>query len=197
MRIVTYGAACSLDGFITAADGSLDWLHFSRDVQEVMAAYWATIDTVLMGRKTWEVAAAMGGSAGGGGSGSASAITTYVFSRTLREVPAGARLVASDAGDFVRELKGQPGKGICVMGGGELACSLLEAGVIDEVGLNVHPVLLGSGVPIFRDAGRRIALELAESRVIDGGCVYSMYRVRQAASAQRRRRRGARARNGA
>jgi dihydrofolate reductase len=190
MRTVTYGAACSLDGFIAAADGSLDWLHFSRDVQEAIATYWATIDTVLMGRKTWEVSVAMGGSGGGG----ASAVTTYVFSRTLREVPAGARLVASGAGDFVRELKRQPGKGICVMGGGELAYSLLEAGVIDEVGLNVHPILLGSGVPLFRDAGRRIPLELTESRVIDGGCVYSMYRVRQADAAPRRRTRGARAR---
>jgi dihydrofolate reductase len=78
----------------------------------------------------------------------------------------------------VRELKQRPGKGICVMGGGELAQSLFEAGVIDEVGLNIHPVLLGAGVPFFRDAGRRIGLELAESRVIDGGCVLANYRVR-------------------
>ena len=63
------------------------------------------------------------------------------------------------------------------MGGGELAQSLFAAGVIDEVGLNVHPILLGSGVPFFRDAGRRISLVLAESKVIDGGCVLSTYRV--------------------
>jgi hypothetical protein len=49
--------------------------------------------------------------------------------------------------------------------------------MIDEVGLNVHPILLGSGVPFFRDPGSRIPLELAESRVIDGGCVLSIYRV--------------------
>ena len=54
MRTVTYGAACSLDGFIAAADGGLDWLHFSRDVQAVMSDYWKRIDTVLMGRRTWE-----------------------------------------------------------------------------------------------------------------------------------------------
>ena len=65
------------------------------------------------------------------------------------------------------------------MGGGELARALFEAGVVDEVGLNVHPVLLGSGVPLFRDAGRRIPLALAESRVIEGGCVLSTYRVRR------------------
>ena len=174
MRTVTYGAACSLDGFIAAADGSIDWLHFSKDAQKVMADYWAGIDTVLMGRKTWEFATAQ---AGGGGGGESS-IASYVFSRTLRKVPAGATLVSSDAGEFVRQLKTRPGKGICVMGGGELARSLFEAGVIDEVGLNVHPVLLGSGVPFFRDARRRIGLDLAESRVISGGCVLMTYRVR-------------------
>ena len=180
MRTVTYGAACSLDGFITAADGSLDWLHFSGDVQDVMATYWATVDTMLMGRKTYDVAAAQAGGDGGSGGGDAgmSGVTTYVFSRTLRSAPGGAHLVASDAGEFVRDLKARPGKGICVMGGGELAQSLFAAGVIDEVGLNIHPVLLGAGVPLFRDAGRRIQLELAESRVIDGGCVLATYRVR-------------------
>jgi dihydrofolate reductase len=173
MRTVTYGAACSLDGFIAPLDGSMDWLHFSRDVQAFMKNYWASIDTMLMGRKTWEVAVGQGGGGGSMGGG----ITTYIFSRTLNSVPRGAHLVREDAGDFVRQLKEQPGKGICVMGGGELAQSLFAAGVIDEVGLNVHPILLGSGVPLFRDAGRRIALELAESRVIDGGCVLSTYRV--------------------
>jgi dihydrofolate reductase len=137
-----------------------------------MSSYWASIDTLLMGRKTYEAAMAMGGGGGGGGG-----ITTYVFSRTLTSVAKGAHLVSENAGDFVRQLKEQPGKGICVMGGGELAQSLLAAGVIDEVGLNTHPVLLGSGTPFFRDPGRRISLELAEARVIDGGCVLSMYRV--------------------
>ena len=173
MRTVTYGAACSLDGFIAPLDGSMDWLHFSKDVQEVMATYWSSIDTMLMGRKTWEAA---GGSSSSGGTG-ATGITTYIFSRTLERVGGGAHLVRENAGEFVRQLKEQPGRGICVMGGGELAQSLFEAGVIDEVGLNVHPILLGSGVPLFRDAGRRIPLQLTESRVIDGGCVLSTYRV--------------------
>lgn len=178
MRIVTYGAACSLDGFIAPQDGSMDWLHFSKDVQQVMGAYWQRIDTMLMGRKTWEVAIG-NGSAGGGGMGG---ISTYVFSRTLESVGHGATLVRDDAGEFVRKLKKQPGKGICLMGGGELAQSLIEAGVVDEIGLNVHPVLLGSGTPFFRDPGRRVQLELTESRVIDGGCVLMNYRVSSGAN---------------
>ena len=186
MRTVTYGAACSLDGFIAPPDGSMDWLHFSKDVQDVMSKYWESIDTMLMGRKTWEVAVGSGAGGGGGGMGG---ITTYVFSRTLTSVGHGAHLISTDPGEFVRQLKEQPGKGICVMGGGELAQSLFAAGVIDEVGLNVHPVLLGSGAPFFRDAGRRIGLELAESRVIDGGCVFSTYRVLAAIPKKRSKRR--------
>lgn len=181
MRIVTYGAACSLDGYIAAGDGALDWLHFSRDVEKAMGRYWSGIDAVLMGRKTWEFSARQNPGAGAAGPADGNGpppIETYIFSRTLREAPAGAELVSSDAGRFVQELKRQPGKGVCLMGGGELAGSLFEAGVIDEVNLNVHPILLGSGVPFFRDPKRRIALELAESRVIDGGCVLSTYRVR-------------------
>ena len=154
-----------------------------------MATYWGSIDTMLMGRKTWEVAVGQG--AGGGGGGGTKGITTYVFSRTLDRVGHGAHLVREDAGEFVRRLKEQPGKGICVMGGGELAQSLFAAGVIDEVGLNVHPILLGSGVQFFRDAGRRISLELAESKVIDGGCVLSTYRVgkRESGIGNRKRQR--------
>ena len=58
MRIVTYGGAVSLDGFLAGADGSIDWLHFSKDVQQVMTDYWKDVDTILMGRKTYEVSVA-------------------------------------------------------------------------------------------------------------------------------------------
>ncbi|WP_131683212.1 dihydrofolate reductase family protein [Pseudarthrobacter sp. YALA5] len=190
MRTVTYGAACSLDGFIAGSDGAIDWIHFSPDVEKYMIEYWSTVDAVLMGRKTWEFAAAqgMGGEPGtepgsepdfGSNEGSGiPAVATYVFSRTLSEAPPGTELVTSDAVGFVSTLKQQPGKGICLMGGGELAGSLFAAGIIDEVILNVHPVLLGSGVPFFRDLQGRIGLVLKDSRELDGGCVLMVYRVR-------------------
>lgn len=173
MRKVTYGAACSLDGFITGPHGEMDWLHYSGDVRRMIAEYWARVDAVLMGRKTWEVASAEGQ----GGGPAAAGVVWYVFSRTLTGLPEGAaQLVREDPGEFVRRLKRKKGKEICVLGGGELARSLFAAGVIDEVGVNIHPVLLGSGVPLFRDAGR-IPLELIETRTIDGGCVVATYRV--------------------
>lgn len=175
MRKVTYGAACSLDGFIAGPNGEIDWLQHSKDVYAIMKEYWERIDTLLIGRKTWEVANAMGSNADA--DKMMAGITSYVFSRTIRDLPPGeGQLVSGNAGDFVRDLKRRRGKEICVFGGGELAQSLFEAGVIDEVGLNVHPVLLGAGVPLFRNAGR-IKLKLTECRQIGGGCVYMTYRV--------------------
>ena len=78
---------------------------------------------------------------------------------------------------FVRELKGRPGGEICLMGGGALAAALLDAGVVDEVGLNVHPVLLGAGIPMFRQMTTQIDLQLLETKTLAGGCIYVRYRV--------------------
>jgi dihydrofolate reductase len=194
MRTVTYGGACSLDGFIAGPNGSIDWLHMSKDVNDIIAEYWKGIDTLVMGRKTWEVAQRQF-PAELSKADQDSRMQSYVFSRTLRAIDCpGVTLVSSDAGQFVRELKQKPGKGICVFGGGDFARSLLEADVIDEVGFNVHPVLLGSGVPALLDAHRRIELELTECRQIEWGCVFVNYRVKRARSpkaAKRTSRRGA------
>jgi dihydrofolate reductase len=182
MRIVTYEAASSLDGFIARPDGAVDWLLFTKDAQAIMAESWQRIDTILMGRKIWEVAAAAHGGAGADGG----SIGTFVFSRTLTSLSAkGATLVRDDAGEFVRDLKQRPGKDICVMGGGDFARSLLAAGVVDEIGLNVHPVLLGAGIPLFVDPQRQIDLELTECRRLAGGCVLMRYQVRPAAARRR------------
>jgi dihydrofolate reductase len=180
MRTVTYGAARSVDGYIAGSGGALDWLHFSQDVAEVLAGYWSTVDTVLMGRKTWEFAAAQGTggeSASNEGTGIPE-VATYIFSRTLTEPPPGVKLVPADAVGFVRQLKEQPGMGICLMGGAELASPFFEAGIIDQISLNVHPVLLGSGAPFFPPQPRRTTLELEESRILSGGWVLMNYRVR-------------------
>jgi dihydrofolate reductase len=184
MRTVTYGGAVSLDGFLAGVDGSLDWLHFSKDVQQVMTDYLKNVDTILMGRKTYEVSVAQSRPSAKKSAKTKStkrkepAMRTYVFSRTLKSIDdPNVVLVASDAADFVRDLKGRPGKQICLMGGGELAQSLLAAGLVDEIGLNIHPILLGSGIPTFRDPGQRVKLTLTECRQLDGGCILANYKV--------------------
>ena len=188
MRTITYGGAVSLDGFLAGLDGSIDWLHFSKDVQQIMTEFWKDVDTILMGRKTYQVSMAQRRAAGKNrkkaegaspaGSRKMPTMRSYVFSRTLKEShDPGVELVTHDAVEFVRDLKRRPGKRICLMGGGQLAQSLLAAGLVDEIGLNIHPILLGSGIPVFRDPGHRVKLALAESRVIEGGCILASYNV--------------------
>jgi dihydrofolate reductase len=172
VRKVTFGGANSLDNYLARPDHAVDWLLWGDEAAAVMADFWKTIDTVLMGRKTYEVAARMG--QGGGYPG----VTNYVFSRSLPEGPRGVTVVRGDAAEFVRGLKEQEGKDICLMGGGELARSLFEAGLIDEIGFNIHPVLLGSGVPLFHPMSRQIDLELLSCKQFKNGCVCVTYRVK-------------------
>ena len=172
MRKITYGAAVSLDGFIAGPQEEIDWLLMSDDVNAIMAESWKGVDAMLMGRKTWEFAARMGGGPDG-----LAKIRTYVFSRTMSKAPDGVELVGEDAVGFVKAMKAEAGGDIILMGGGELAATLIEGGVVDEVGLNVHPVLLGGGVPMFPPMGRRAGLSLIEARPIAHGCVVLRYAV--------------------
>lgn len=181
MRKVTFGGANSLDNFIARPNGAVDWLMWSDEAAAVMNDFWKKIDTVLMGRKTYEVAVGQGakksknkrkskGNPFGG-------IKTYVFSRTLKEAE-GVEIVSENAAGFVRDLKEQDGREICLMGGGCFAKTLFEAGLIDEIGFNIHPVLLGRGIPLFLEMNRQIDLELIESKPFKNGCVYVLYRVK-------------------
>lgn len=133
MRTVTFGVANSLDNFIARADHSVDWLRWGPEAAEVTAGFWKTIDTVVMGRKTWEVAARLGTPVFPG-------VRNCLCSRTLAASPhPEVELVPGDVVPFLRGLRAGTGAGICVMGGGELARPLLEAGLIDELGFNLHP----------------------------------------------------------
>ncbi len=174
MRKVIFGGANSLDNFIARKDDAVDWLIWSKEVPEIMREMWKTIDTIVMGRKTYEVSIRMGG---GGGQDN---IKTYVFSRTLKKRNTKNLIfVAEDAAEFLRRLKEEKeGKDICVLGGGVLAKSLFEADLIDEIGFNIHPVLLGSGVPLFYEMSRQIDLELKECRQLSNGCVLLTYKVK-------------------
>ena len=174
MRKVIFGGAISFDNFIAREDGAVDWLQFSKEVNQIMKDMWKSIDTMVMGRKTYDVAQRMGGG------GSQSGVKTYVFSRTIKK-PNSKNLifVSDDAAAFVRQLKEEKeGKDICVMGGGVLAKSLFEADLIDEIGFNIQPVLLGSGIPLFYEMSRQIDLELKECRQLSKGCVYVTYKVK-------------------
>jgi len=178
MRKVVFGGANSLDNFIARPDGEVDWLLWSDETTELMKDFWPRFDTIVMGRKTYDIALQMAPK-GKKAKNPYGDLATYVFSRTLKaEKHNGVEIINGDPGTFIRSLKEQDGKDICIMGGGDLARTLFEAGVIDEIGFNIHPVLLGSGVPLFHSMSRQIDLELLECRPFKNGCVYVLYKVK-------------------
>ena len=180
MRKVVYSLTNSLDNFIARTDGGADWILMDDDLMNEFPRFFEMFDTVLMGRKSYDVAYAQShhqdpsqGESGFMG------MKTYVFSRTMKASPGGeVELVSGDAGEFVRNLKKQSGKDIWLMGGGNLAASLLKENLIDEINLAIQPVLLGSGVPLFPDGEGQINLELVESKTYKNGTVSVTYRVR-------------------
>ena len=185
MRKLTLGLANSLDNYIARKDGGFDWLHWSKEVAEISAKFMKTVDALLIGRKTFEVMLASGQTSYPGAK-------NYVFSRSKKKREAlkkklaakkkpnrNVEIVAEDAANFVSELKKRKGKGIVVFGGGELAKSLFEADLIDEVVLNIHPVLLGSGIPLFHEMKKQIDLELLDCKVLKGGYLAVSYRVKR------------------
>ena len=182
MRKVTLGLATSLDNYIARTDGGADWLLWTKEVADISAKFMKTVDVLVMGRKTYEVMLASGETSY---AGAANYVFTHSTKRAaaLRKRLAGKKaagnveIVSEDAATFVRQLKSTTGKGIVVFGGGELASNLFNADLIDEVVLNVHPVILGSGIPLFSEIERQINLELFEVKRLKNNCIVLTYRV--------------------
>jgi dihydrofolate reductase len=136
----------SLDGFIAGPNGEADWIVMDPSID--FAALFAEFDTLVMGRKTYEVMTAQGGPGGVPG------LDVVVFSRTLPPITRkGLRIVKDDPREVVAALKGKAGRDIWLFGGGVLFRSLLDAGLVDSVEVAVIPVLLGSGVPLVTPGG--------------------------------------------
>src|SRR2546421_7396749 len=173
-RKVIVHIATSADGFIARSDGDLEWLT-SRPVPEVfygMIAFMMSIDTKMLGRKTYEVSLRMGAKYD-------SKSRTIVFSRHAppADAPSGVEFVNGAIGPFVSRLREHPGKDIWLMGGGELIASFLDAQAIDEFVISVAPVFIGDGIPLIARRHRDVLLELRSVERFEDGLVQLHYRV--------------------
>jgi dihydrofolate reductase len=194
MRQLKYYVACTVDRFIAHPDGTHDGFltegeHFADLIAtfpETFPAQFRDIlgisgenkcfDTVLMGRRTYEVGLKVGIA------NPYPQMQQYVFSRTLSanldavEEDRNVELISTDPVPVVQDLKQQQGKDIWLCGGGDLATTLFSE--IDELILKVNPLLLGAGIPLFAGVFKQTVLELTNSKVYDNGFMLLYYRLK-------------------
>ena len=175
-RKVIVHIGTSADGYIARSDGDLEWLT-SRPAPKGfygMDAFMKSVDTKVLGRKTYEVSRRMGAQFD-------SKNRTIVFSRqsSPADAPPGVEFVSDAIGPFVSRLREQPGKDIWLMGGGGIIASFLDAQAIDEFVISMAPVFIGDGIPLIAPRHRHVLLELLNVERFDDGLVQLHYRVQK------------------
>jgi len=174
MRQVKYFVASSLDNFISRLDGSVDWLFHDQDYG--MAEFFASVDVAVMGRKTFEKMIELSPE-----QPLFPGMKHYVFSRTLDSTPyKEVEIVRGDVTGWLKRVRAHYGKHLWLVGGGSLVQEFLQHKLINEIGLAIHPRLLGKGIPLFTSPYPEMELELVKSKEYPTGLLQAFYRVRHA-----------------
>ena len=187
MRRLVYGMNVSLDGYVAAPGGALDWSEPSDELFQWWLDEERAISLLLYGRRLWETMSSYWPT----GDRQPDATPAQVeFARNWRDTPKAvfssrlgdlgwnARLVTGDAVEEIARLKAGEG-GPMRVGGAALAGAAMRSGLIDEYAVVAHPVLLGGGAPFFATLDSRSSLSLTETRTFPGGVTLSRYETRR------------------
>jgi dihydrofolate reductase len=177
LRKITSGLFVSLDG-VAEAPEKWHLEYFNDEMGAVVGAQSAAADTILLGRATYEeFEAYWSDKAGDGGLGDYFNDTPkLVASRTLESVEwANSKLIRGGVAEELSRLKQTDGKNIAIIGSMRLVRSLLRDGVLDELELLVHPVVVGNGAKLFSDGTEQQALKLLKATTLETGVVHLVY----------------------
>lgn len=167
MRKVILFIATSLDGFIARKDDSINWLFSDQDYG--YKAFYDSIDTTLTGHATYKQTKTFGEFAFPGK-------TNYIFSRSPQPPDSHpVTFISSDIVEFVRNLKNQNGKNIWLVGGGQINTVMLNAGLIDEMIVSIHPIILGEGLPLFAGKPKETKFKVTAQKTFESGLVQITY----------------------
>lgn len=185
MRKVILFMHMSLDGFVAGPNGEMDWIVSDQAGWDDVIVLQNTADTALFGRVNFE---GFEGYWRAGAVNQASTksevehahwlenATKIVFSRTLEKTDwAHTRIVRDHIAQEIATLKQQPGKNMILFGGAGIASAFTDAGLIDEYRVNVNPVILGGGKPLFKNIDSQRKLKLIDSKASPSGVVTLRY----------------------
>jgi len=149
--------ASSLDGYVARENGEIDWLP--ETTESGYDAFYKSVDTVIIGKTTYDQVLTFG-------EYPYKDKKSFVFTRTCQSSDENTKFV-SDVEKFVKE--GFPGTGenIWLVGGAQIIASFLKQGAVDEIIISLIPVLLGKGIPLFKNIENEIKLELIKTEKYD------------------------------
>jgi dihydrofolate reductase len=183
MRNLFLFMVVTLDGFFAGPDGALDWHNVDEEFDEFAAKQLDEVDTLLFGRETYQGMAEYWTTPAAKESDPSIAnkmngLPKVVFSRTLEKVEwENSRLVRDHVGEEVADLKRREGRALAILGSSNLATSLLEMGLLDELRIMVNPVVLGEGKHLFAGIHDKLRLRLLNTRSFRSGNVLLQYHV--------------------
>lgn len=180
MRKLVASTMLSLDGYCEGANNELGWLTPDAEIDQFMADYFSQIDTILIGRVTYELFADFWPNATGEHPVITQKMNTlkkFVLSNTLSEVTwSHTQLISGDVKTGIERLKSQSGNNIVFFGGAKTANFLFAYDLIDELQLFIYPVMLGKGTRFFQHGYNHQRWTLQESQTFDSGVVRLLYR---------------------
>jgi len=178
----------SLDGFAAGPNDELDWISYDGELEQYAHSMHAITDAVIWGRRTYQGMASYWLTVPGNPDSTPQElehaqflndVTKIVVSRTLDRIDWGTAqntvLIKDNVAEEINKIKQQPGKDIWFLGSIALAQTFMQLGLIDEYRININPVVLGSGKPLFAGVTRNIPLKLLESKTFKSGVVALRY----------------------
>jgi dihydrofolate reductase len=185
MRKLTLLMHVSLDGFVAGPGGEMDWIHVDPEIFEYTGALTDEADTAVYGRVTYEMMQSYWPDAGTEPNASEhdkqhshwyNTVEKIVVSRSMAGTTLPHTQVISDnLAPRIKGLKHQEGRNMLMLGSPSVVHSFMELGLIDEFYLFINPVLLGTGIPLFRNVQERLALNLLSSRSFGEGGVMLLH----------------------
>jgi dihydrofolate reductase len=185
MKKISIYLHTSLDGFVAGPNGEMDWINVSDEMFNDVGRFTEKADLYLMGRVTWQMMEGYWPTAGQQPGASKhdvehaawyNKVPKVLLSRTLKDQQLPNTTIISDnVAEEVKKLKQQPGGNIIIFGSPSAAHTLMQHDLIDEYGLFVNPVLLGEGIPVFKNIDQRRPLKLQESKTFSSGVNFSLY----------------------
>lgn len=185
MRKVILLVHVSLDGFMAGVNGEMDWIVYNKELERYSHDLIGSLDTSLYGRVTYQMMESYWPTVPGNPTSSKEDVEyaewlnqaeKIVFSRTLDKVTwQNSRIVKDDIAGEIARLKQKPGKNMIMIGSPGLVQTFVQQNLIDEYRINVNPIILGSGKPLFAGMDHIQPLKLLEARKMEGGVVALRY----------------------